>query len=126
MMHLVQGTTVTVQVPPVPPIPPIPPIPDLVQVVPPWMIMPPPVMALIGLAVVAGTALVLYPIARALGRRLEGRGGNQELQQQLEELRDRVHDLEASQHRVAELEERLDFTERLLTQRRDVEQLPRS
>jgi Tfp pilus assembly protein PilO len=117
MMHPLQRTTVTVQIPP---------IPDLVQVVPPWMIMPPPVMALIGLAVVAGTALVLYPIARALGRRLEGRGGNQELQQQLEELRDRVHDLEASQHRVAELEERLDFTERLLTQRRDVEQLPRS
>ena len=49
---------------------------------------------------------------------------SQELLQQVEELRDRVRDLEASQHRVAELEERLDFTERLLAQRRDVEQLP--
>jgi len=124
MMHLLQGTTVTVQVPEIPPIPPIPPIPEI-QVLPPWMVMPPQMIALITIACVAGAALVLYPIARALARRLEGRGGSQELLQQLEELRDRVHELEASQHRVAELEERLDFTERLLAQRRDVE-LPRN
>lgn len=125
MMHLLQGTTVTVQVPEIPPIPPIPPIPEI-QVLPPWMVLPPQVIGLIGIAIVAGAALVLFPIARAIARRLEGRGVSQELLQQVEELRDRVRDLEASQHRVAELEERLDFTERLLSQRRDVEQLPRN
>jgi Tfp pilus assembly protein PilO len=125
MMHLLQGTTVTVQVPEIPPIPPIPPIPEI-QVLPPWMVLPPQVIGLVAIAMVAGAALVLFPIARAIARRLEGRGVSQELLQQVEELRDRVRDLEASQHRVAELEERLDFTERLLAQRRDVEQLPRN
>ncbi len=124
MMYLLQGPTVTVQVPESPPIPPIPPIPEI-QVLPPWMVMPPQVIAIIAIAAVAGIALVLYPIARALARRLEGRGVSNEVLQQLDELRERVRDLESSQHRVAELEERLDFTERLLAQRRDVE-LPRN
>ena len=124
MMSLLQGTTVTVQVPEIPPIPPIPPIPEI-QVLPPWMVMPPQVLAIIAIAAVAGIALVLYPIAKALARRLEGRGVSQDLLQQMDELRERVRDLEASQHRVAELEERLDFTERLLAQRRDAE-LPRN
>jgi len=124
MMSLLQGTTVTVQVPEIPPIPPIPPIPEI-QVLPPWMVMPPQVLAIIAIAAVAGIALVLYPIAKALARRLEGRGVSQDLLQQVDDLRERVRDLEASQHRVAELEERLDFTERLLAQRRDVE-LPRN
>jgi tetrahydromethanopterin S-methyltransferase subunit G len=35
-----------------------------------------------------------------------------------------VADLDQLQHRVAELEERLDFAERLLAQRRDAERLP--
>jgi len=87
--------------------------------------MPPQVLAIIAIAAVAGIALVLYPIAKALARRLEGRGVSQDLLQQVDDLRERVRDLEASQHRVAELEERLDFTERLLAQRRDVE-LPRN
>jgi Tfp pilus assembly protein PilO len=118
MMHLLQQTTVTVQVPEIPPIPDI-------QVLPPWMIMPPQMVALVAIAAIAGVALVLYPIMRALARRLEGRAASPELLQQVEELRERVHELESSQHRVAELEERLDFTERLLAQRRDVE-LPRN
>ena len=115
-MHLLQQ---------VPEIPPIPPIPEI-QVLPPWMVMPPQMVALITIAIVAGVALVLYPIARAIARRLEGRGGmSNEVLQQVDELRERVRDLESTQHRVAELEERLDFTERLLAQRRDLE-LPRN
>jgi Tfp pilus assembly protein PilO len=125
MMMLLQGTTVTVQVPEIPPIPPVPPIPDI-QVLPPWMVMPPQMVALIAIAAIAGMAVVLYPLARAIARRLEGRSIDAGLQQQFEELRERVQDLEGTQHRVAELEERLDFTERLLAQRRDVEQLPRN
>lgn len=107
---------ITVQVP-VPPVPPVPPIPD-VMILPPWMTLPPPVVMLISIAFIAGVALVLFPIARAMARRIEGgRGGAGELAPQLEELRERVRDLEAVQHRVLELEERLDFTERLLAQR---------
>lgn len=37
----------------------------------------------------------------------------------LDELGERMEDLEASQDRVAELEERLDFAERLLAQHRE-------
>jgi len=39
--------------------------------------------------------------------------------ERLEELERRVGELEAGQRRVAELEERLDFAERLLAQQRD-------
>jgi hypothetical protein len=123
--------TVTVQqVPPIPPIPPVPPIPDVViqapEILPPWMVMPPPVIALISIAMFAAAAVVLYPLFRAIGRRIEGRTADPALQREVEELRERVRDLEAGQGRYAELEERLDFAERLLAQRREVEQLPRN
>lgn len=120
--------TVTVQQ--VPPIPPVPPMPDVIfqgpEVLPPWMVMPPPVIALISIAMFAAAAVVLYPLFRAIGRRIEGRRIDPVLQQEVEELRERVRDLEAGQARYAELEERLDFAERLLAQRREVEQLPRN
>jgi hypothetical protein len=115
---------VVVQIPPVPPVPPIPPIPPM-EFVAPWMMLPPQMIALITMACVAGAAFILYPIARAIARRLEGRGSDPQLLQQVEELRDRMRDFDSVQHRVAELEERLDFTERLLAQRRDLE-LPRN
>ena len=58
--------------------------------------------------------VALGPIGRALARRIEGKavdpGG-------LHELRDRLADLEGVRSHVAELEERLDFAERLLAQR---------
>lgn len=46
-------------------------------------------------------------------RRIDGRRAG------LDQLADRMQDLEASQDRVAQLEERLDFAERLLAQHRD-------
>lgn len=45
---------------------------------------------------------------------------------EVSDLRQRVVELEAQQSRVAELEERLDFAERLLAEQRSVAQLPRS
>lgn len=42
----------------------------------------------------------------------------------VEDLEYRVADLENAQQRILELEERLDFAERLLTQQRHQEQLP--
>ena len=63
----------------------------------------------------------LGPIGQAWGRRIEARisGGPHS-----EELAQRVADLEACAQRVAELEERVDFAERMLSQQREAEQLP--
>lgn len=77
-----------------------------------------PAVVMIVLAIVVAATLVLWPLVRALARRLEGKGtANAALQGEVEELRARVHELEASQGRLFELEERLDFTERILTQK---------
>lgn len=56
--------------------------------------------------------LTLGPIGRALARRLEGR--RQPGEDFLADLEARVAELEAARQHIAELEERLDFTERLL------------
>ena len=75
--------------------------------------------AIIGVAF-AGTVIMLFgPLVRALARRLEGRGASTELVADVEALQGRVDQLEAGQSRVAELEERLDFAERLLAQTRE-------
>lgn len=74
------------------------------------------------LAVGAGLlGTTMGPIGRAWGRRIEARiaGGPQS-----EELAQRITDLEACAQRVNELEERVDFAERMLAQHRDAEQLP--
>jgi hypothetical protein len=53
-------------------------------------------------------------VGQAIARRIHGRGGaDPELQAEVLELREQVADLS---HRLAENEERVDFTERLLAQ----------
>lgn len=90
-------------------------LPTEPMIPPPWVTLPPPAVVLIMLAVVGGAVLVLWPLARALARRLEGGGRDVDtLRQELAALRQHVHDLEAGQQRVLELEERLDFAERML------------
>lgn len=115
------------------PIPPAPPAPPTVIVqgpeLPPfWMTLPPQVTVLIVIAVVAGCVAVLYPLMRALGRRIEGRtaAADSTLRGEVDQLQSRVGELEALHHRVMELEERVDFAERLLSQRREAERLPGS
>lgn len=77
-----------------------------------------PAVVMIVLAALAAVTLVLWPLVRALARRLEGKGNpSAALQAEVEELRARVHELEAGQGRVLDLEERLDFTERILAQK---------
>jgi len=110
-------------------IPDIPPIPDPPVIVtqtggplPPWETMPPQVFAMIMLAIVAGAVLILWPLARAIARRLEG--GDRKLRAEVEELRARLDamehqaigsgEFEAADHRMYELEERVQFVERLL------------
>jgi hypothetical protein len=58
---------------------------------------------------------LLRPLVLGLGRRLEGRGLDAQALAELDDLRAQVRDLEGVQHRVADLEERLDFAERMLT-----------
>lgn len=90
---------------------------------PPWESMPAPIVMLIFFAMIAAGVAILYPLARALARRLEGKHADPGLRAELEELRARMYEMESQQGRVAELEERLDFAERLLTKGHERERL---
>jgi Tfp pilus assembly protein PilN len=69
-------------------------------------------------------AWLLMPLIRAWAKRLEGRGADSALAAEISRLHDRVAELELSAARTQEIEERLDFAERLLSQRNDLSQLP--
>ena len=92
--------------------------------------MPPgdvaPVVIVALLIVAAAAVLILRgPLGRALARRLEGTTGQGEATSAgIAGIAERVSELEQREARLAELEERLDFAERLLAQR-DAERLPR-
>jgi hypothetical protein len=68
-------------------------------------------------------AAMLWPLIRALARRLEGGSLNAELLSEVDQLRERVRQLEQVPSRMTELEERMDFTERLLARSREPDQL---
>lgn len=90
------------------PVPPPPPAPEAVIVGngPPEAVFI--AATLIVIAIVTG--VVLFPIIRAFARRIEGRAAGAADPV----LLDRVAELE---HRLAEAEERIDFNERMLSQR---------
>jgi hypothetical protein len=74
----------------------------------------PMVVTIVFLALVA-TTIVMWPIMRAFGRRLEGKGqGDVALRAEVEQLQQRIGEVDHLHQRVAELEERLDFAERML------------
>jgi hypothetical protein len=76
--------------------------------------VPGSILFIILISVVAGT-LILWPIVRALARRLEGKGTvDAGLKADVEHLHQRLGEVDALQARMGELEERLDFTERML------------
>ena len=82
---------------------------------------------------VAAICVVLFPVVVALAVRLAPKSafGKKHVADgaaRVEELERRVDELEAGQRRLAELEERLDFAERLLAKQRDADRLgpPRS
>jgi flagellar motility protein MotE (MotC chaperone) len=79
------------------------------------------VIVTIALALIAGTTLILRgPLGKALANRLEGRrAGPDDDAAEVAELRERLQELEQQQSRMHELEERLDFAERLLAQHHD-------
>lgn len=68
---------------------------------------------------------VLGPLARAWARRIEGRVADPELRAEVDHLRDQLGEVDSLRGKVLELEERLEFAERLLAERRDQDLLPR-
>lgn len=111
---------------PAPPTPPA--FPDLAPLAPggefAWIAsLPPPAIVLLAGGTLAVIAIVLTPLVRALARRIEG-GGGRARQEELEALRERVAVLEEGHVRLAELEERIDFSERMLARQGQAQQLP--
>ena len=89
--------------------------------------MPREAIAFLAVITVVGGFVLVYPIIRALAERLRPRSeaGKEELQALREDV---VQELQQMRREVAELGERMDFTERLLAKQREAERLapPRS
>jgi len=85
---------------------------------------------IVPLAGMLTSVILLYPIVRGGVRFLEkkGSGGAQSeeleaLRENLRSLQDRMDSIEIHEDRVTELEERVDFAERMLAQQREVPQI---
>jgi hypothetical protein len=75
---------------------------------------PPAIVMIVFLSLLAAT-IILWPVMRAFARRLEGKGAaDPALHAEIEQLQQRIGEVDILLQRVAELEERLDFTERML------------
>jgi hypothetical protein len=80
-------------------------------------------LVLVGVVVIA--VKVFGPIARAWARKLEGKTGDPQILADLDQIREQLGEVDSLRARVAELEDRIEFTERLLAQRKDQDLLPR-
>jgi len=89
------------------PVPPIDPNPFIQSGIPDALV------AIVVVSLIA-TTVILWPVVRALARRLEGKGTDAALRGEVERLERRLEEVDALQARIAELEERVDFTERML------------
>jgi Tfp pilus assembly protein PilO len=75
------------------------------------------------LGILGWTAVKIFgPLGQAVSKRIAGGSDGEYLEQRLESI---VAELEQVKHQLAETQERLDFTERLLAQDRNPEQLRR-
>jgi hypothetical protein len=92
----------------------------------PWFMMNPAAMTLTASVFFAVVLMLTLPLVKAIARRIEGKhlAPDPGLLAELEDLRSRMGELEQNQARVHELEERIDFTERLLAQQREQARLP--
>ena len=108
---------------------PVPPTPPQVPFDPNLIFMNhggPPIVLLMVIAALTATVIILWPIMRAFGRRLEGKGAaDPALRADVEQVHARLAEMDALQARISELEERVDFTERLLAQNREPDRLQR-
>lgn len=99
---------------PAPPIPPVPVPPGQEVAVTGSLQGWDAVILLLCVAVLAG--VLLWPLIRAIARRIEAGATVAEARAEIMGLEERLRLLEEAQPRVGELEERLDFAERLLAQ----------
>lgn len=82
--------------------------------------------AIVMLATVSGASLLLLSVRRHRGlKQLPPPTSGEASAAQVADLEAQSHMVDTLALRVQELEERLDFTERLLAQARDVERLPK-
>jgi hypothetical protein len=110
-------------------VPPLPPTPPSIPVDPNLLVsqLSPGAIVMVVLLVMAAITIVCWPIARALARRLEGRPVlTPALQQDLDDMPHRLGEVDTLQQRVTELEERLDFAERLLARGDSQATVPRA
>ena len=84
--------------------------------------MPREAVAFLMFVTMVGGFVLLYPVVRALAERLRPRpeAGKEELLGLREEV---VQELQQMRREVAELGERMDFTERLLAKQREADRL---
>ena len=84
--------------------------------------MPREAVAFLMFVTMVGGFVLLYPVVRALAERLRPRpeAGKEELQALREDV---VQELQQVRREVAELGERMDFTERLLARQREADRL---
>jgi len=79
--------------------------------------MPPEIVFLSTLAIV-GSALLLFPLARALAERVRPRGLEAGVREELQILReDMLAEIQHARREIGDLSERVDFTERLLAKK---------
>jgi len=75
---------------------------------------PQAIVFIVTVSLLAAT-IVLWPVMRAFARRIEGKSrGDGPRRAEVEELQHRLGEVDALHARLTELEERLDFAERLL------------
>jgi hypothetical protein len=79
------------------------------------------VVLLLGVGLIL--AALIWPLIRALARRIEGVAPSTEMQAELDGLCERVRQLEEMPPRMAELEERVDFAERIVAKTREADRL---
>ena len=79
------------------------------------------VVLLLGVGLIL--AALIWPLIRAFARRIEGAAPSAEMQAELDGLRERVRQLEEMPPRMAELEERVDFAERMVAKAREADRL---
>jgi len=82
------------------------------------------IVAVFGIAAVLAVVMLLRPVIGAWARRIAGEAAHPDLSAEIAEIRERLAELEKPNARVQELEERLDFAERLLAQRNERASMP--
>ena len=82
------------------------------------------IVAVFAIAALLAVANLLRPVMRAWARRLEGGVVDPGLSNEVADLRERVAELEGSGTRLQELEERVDFAERMLAQLPEPARIP--